>query len=50
MRIRTFNRQGYRCELAITLYQAYCGCGIGKAMLETVLEAACRVRRNRQAA
>ena len=30
--------------------EAYCGCGIGKAMLETVLEAACRVRRNRQAA
>ena len=50
MCLSTYRRYRHRCELAIALYQAYCGCGIGKAMLETVLEAACHVRRNRQAA
>ena len=43
MCLSTYRRYRHRCELAIALYQAYCGCGIGKAMLETVLEAAAAV-------
>lgn len=33
-------RYGHRCGLAIALYQEYCGCGIGKVMIETVLDVA----------
>lgn len=33
----------HRCEVAIALYQAYCGCGIGRMMLETVLAEAKRL-------
>lgn len=35
-----FRRYAHRCEVAIALYQEYCGCGIGKKMLQTVLDAA----------
>lgn len=34
------NRYRHRCNVGIALYQEYCGRGIGKAMLETILEAA----------
>lgn len=43
MSIAPYNRYRHRCEVAIALYKEYCGCGIGKAMLETVLEAAAGV-------
>ena len=33
-------RVAHRCEIGIALYQRYCGCGIGRRMLETVLRAA----------
>lgn len=35
-----FKRYAHRCDIAIALYQEYCGCGIGKQMLETVLNIA----------
>lgn len=35
-----FKRYAHRCDIAIALYQEYCGCGIGKQMLETVLKIA----------
>ncbi|MBE5971254.1 MAG: GNAT family N-acetyltransferase [Lachnoclostridium sp.] len=40
MGIMPYRRYEHRCELAIALYQEYCGCGIGKVMMETVLEVA----------
>ena len=33
-------RYRHRCSIAIALYQEYCGRGIGKVMLETVLDVA----------
>lgn len=33
-------RYRHRCVVGIALYQAYCGRGIGKIMLETILDAA----------
>ena len=33
-------RYRHRCSVAIALYQKYCGRGIGKVMLETVLDVA----------
>ena len=33
-------RYAHRCQAAIALYREYCGLGIGKIMLETVLKAA----------
>ena len=36
-------RWAHRCEVAIALYQKYCGRGIGKKMMETALEAARRM-------
>jgi len=33
-------RHDHRCSVGIALYQAYCGAGIGRRMLETVLAAA----------
>lgn len=36
----SMRRFSHRCEIGIALYQRYCGCGIGSAMLETVLQVA----------
>lgn len=43
MSIAPFKRYAHRCEIAIALYQEYCGCGIGKIMMETVLDVAKRL-------
>ena len=40
MQIADLKRCRHRCGIAIALYQDACGKGIGRAMLETVLEAA----------
>ena len=44
MRAGGFRRYRHRCEVGIALYQAYCGRGIGRIMLETVLEEAKKLR------
>ena len=36
----SYKRYAHRCDVALALYQEYCGAGIGKAMLETALKAA----------
>ena len=40
MSLGSFKRYRHRCEVAIALYKEYWGLGIGKAMLETVLNIA----------
>ena len=40
MSVGGYNRYKHRCEVAIALYREYCGRGIGKIMLETILEVA----------
>lgn len=40
MQVGAYKRYAHRCEIAIALYQAYCGMGIGRIMLEAVLETA----------
>lgn len=40
MRIGTYQRFRHRCEVAIALYQEFCGRGIGRVMLQNVLEIA----------
>lgn len=40
MSIAPYKRYAHRCEVAVALYQEYCGCGIGMAMLQTVLDVA----------
>lgn len=40
MSIGGYKRYRHRCDIAIALYKEYCGSGIGKAMLETVLDIA----------
>ena len=40
MSLATYKRYQHRCEVAIALYKEYWGHGIGKAMLETVLNVA----------
>lgn len=40
MRVGTYKRYAHRCEIAIALYQKYCNLGIGKKMMEAVLESA----------
>lgn len=40
MSIGDFKRYRHRCEIAIALYKEYCGLGIGKAMLEAILDIA----------
>ena len=35
-----FKRFSHRCSVAIALYQEYCGKGIGRVMLQTILEVA----------
>ena len=43
MSIAPYKRYNHRCEVAIALYKEYCGCGIGKAMLQIVLDVAKKV-------
>lgn len=38
--VSTVKRHQHRCDIAIALYQKYCGLGIGKIMLSTLLEKA----------
>ncbi len=38
--IGSYKRYSHRCSVAIALYQAYCSRGIGKIMMETVLDIA----------
>jgi len=40
MNIAPYKRYSHRCGIAIALYQEYCGCGIGKIMMQTVLDVA----------
>ncbi len=40
MSIAQYKRYSHRCDVAIALYKEYCGYGIGKAMLQTVLDVA----------
>ena len=40
MSLASYKRYRHRCDIAIALYKEYCGCGIGKAMFETLLGAA----------
>lgn len=40
MSIGEYKRYRHRCDIAIALYKEYCGLGVGKAMLETVLDIA----------
>ena len=40
MSISGYRRYRHRCGIAIALYKEYCGRGIGRAMLETVLDEA----------
>ena len=40
MSIGGYKKYRHRCEIAIALYKEYCGLGIGKAMLEIVLDIA----------
>ncbi|MBF1005105.1 MAG: GNAT family N-acetyltransferase [Lachnospiraceae bacterium] len=43
MSIAPYKRYKHRCEVAIALYKEYCGCGIGKAMLQIILDVAKKV-------
>jgi RimJ/RimL family protein N-acetyltransferase len=40
MSIGNYKRYAHRCEVAIALYQEYCGRGIGKIMMKTILDIA----------
>lgn len=40
MRMGNYKRYSHRCDIAIALYKEYCGAGIGKIMLETILDVA----------
>lgn len=40
MSMGNFKRYRHRCDVAIALYQEYCGRGIGKMMLEVILRVA----------
>ncbi len=40
MQAGEFKRYRHRCDVAIALYREYCGRGIGKIMMETVLKTA----------
>lgn len=41
--IGSYKRYAHRCDVAIALYPEFCGCGIGRTMLEQVLEVAKRL-------
>ena len=43
MSIAPYKRYSHRCDVAIALYKEYCGCGIGKAMLQIVLDVALQI-------
>ena len=43
MRIAPYKRYAHRCGIAIALYQKYCGCGIGKMMMQTILDVAKKI-------
>ena len=38
--LENYERYAHRCSVAIALYQKYCGLGIGREMLKTVLAVA----------
>jgi len=38
MSIGSYKRYAHRCEVAIALYQKYCGAGIGSRMMQTALD------------
>ena len=40
MELGNYKRYAHRCEVAIALYQKFCGAGIGEMMMRTVLEVA----------
>jgi len=40
MSIAPYKRYAHRCGVAIALYKEYCGCGIGKRMMQTILDVA----------
>ena len=40
MSVAPFKRYAHRCGIAIALYPKYCDCGIGKIMMQTVLNTA----------
>lgn len=40
MGIAPYKRYAHRCQVAIALYQEYCGLGIGAIMMQTILEKA----------
>ena len=40
MGIGPYRRYAHRCGIAIALYQEYCGFGIGRVMMQTVLDTA----------
>lgn len=40
MSVGGYRRYMHRCDIAIALYKEYCGLGIGKAMLEAILDIA----------
>lgn len=42
MSVGSYKRNSHRCEIAIALYQKFCGNGIGKIMMQTVLDMARR--------
>ncbi|MBQ3099854.1 MAG: GNAT family N-acetyltransferase [Clostridia bacterium] len=39
-RLGAVKRYRHRCSVSIALYKEYCGCGIGEAMMKTVLSVA----------
>ncbi|MBQ4054853.1 MAG: GNAT family N-acetyltransferase [Clostridia bacterium] len=39
-RVGAVKRYAHRCSVSIALYKEYCGCGIGEAMMRTVLSVA----------
>ena len=44
MSVGSYRRYSHRCEIAIALYQKYCGAGIGEIMLQTILSVAKQTR------
>ena len=40
MSVGSYKRYAHRCDIAIALYQEFCGCGVGTKMMRTVLDLA----------